>query len=332
MKLPAESFERTVLVRSEAESDPAYGVDPEKRSMQDLLSYGLVVVNKQQGPTSHQFADTVKKVLHVDKAGHSGTLDPNVTGVLVLALANATRVVDVLLKAGKEYVCVLYLHDDVAEEKVRETLASFMGTITQMPPQKSAVKRVLRDREIYYIDILEIEGRRVLFRVGCQAGTYIRKLCTDAAEKMGIKGHMQELVRTKVGQFQDSSWHSLHDLADAYSLWKEKGDETVLRQCILPMERAVLHIPKIWLFDSAVDSVCHGAFLSAPGISQLESGIAVGDQVALLTLKGELIALGVSKMNSQNLLRQEKGVAVGNTRVFMQRGVYPKYEASKDSD
>ncbi len=249
------------------------------------------------------------------------------TGVLVIALAKATRVVDVLLKSGKEYVCVMYLHDEVPEEKIKQTLSSFVGSIEQLPPKKSAVKRVLRTREIYYIEILEIKGRQVLFRVGCQAGTYIRKLCTDAANKMGVKGHMQELVRTRVAHFTDEQWVNLHTLKDAYETWKE-GDDTELKKIILPMEEAVKNIPKVWLADQAIDSVCHGAFLSVPGIVKLESGIETNDLVALLSLKGELVGIGKAKMNSQNMLRQDKGVAVGNTKIFMARGTYPKYEKS----
>jgi len=232
-------------------------------------------------------------------------------------------VVDVLLKSGKEYVCLLYLHEDITEDKIRDTLQFFVGKIEQMPPKKSAVKRQIRTREIYYIDIMEIEGRSVLFRVGCQAGTYIRKLCTDAAEKMSTKGHMQELVRTKVAHFTDNEWVTLHDLKDAF-----EEDKELLKKYILPMETAVQNIPKVWINDKAVDSVCHGAFLSVPGIVKLESNIEVNDTIAIMTLKNELVGIGKAKMNSQNLHKQEKGVAVGNTRIFMERGTYPKYEKS----
>ncbi|HLC22728.1 MAG TPA: PUA domain-containing protein, partial [Candidatus Nanoarchaeia archaeon] len=113
-------------------------------------------------------------------------------------------------------------------------------------------------------------------------------------------------------------------LKDAYEDWKQ-GNETELRKIILPMETAVEHIGKVWLFDSAVDAICHGAFLSVPGIAKLESGIEVGDPVALLSLKGELIAIGTARMNAQNMLMQERGIAVAETKVFMERGTYPKF-------
>ena len=322
---------REVLVRAEADTDSKVGQDPNKRSIKDLLDYGVIVVNKQQGPTSHQIVDYVKNILNISKAGHSGTLDPNVTGVLVVALAKATRTVEYLLKSGKEYVCLMRLHDDVDEDKIREVMLKFVGEIDQFPPKKSAVKRQWRKREIYYLDVLEVNGRDVLFKVGCQAGTYVRKICTDVGDKLGVKAHMQELVRTKVANFSDEDWISLHDLKDAYVKWKEKGDESDLRKVIHPMEIIVEPMPKVWVFDSAVDSLCHGAFLSVPGISKLSSGIERGDKIAVLSLKNELIGIGEVKMNSQNLLRQEKGVAVADLKVFMQRGTYPKYKKDEES-
>jgi len=135
---------------------------------------------------------------------------------------------------------------------------------------------------------------------------------------------MQELVRTKVSHFTYENWISLHDLKDAYEDFKN-GNEKPLKKIIHPFEEAVDSIPKIYVLDSAVDSLCHGAFLSTPGISKLDSDIETGDLVALMTLKNELIGLGVTKMNAQNILRQEKALAVGDLRVFMDRGVYPKF-------
>jgi H/ACA ribonucleoprotein complex subunit 4 len=326
MVLPFEKVEREVFVRSEAETDPTYGQDPNERSVEGLLEYGIITLNKPQGPTSHQIVDFVKKILHLKKAGHSGTLDPNVTGVLVVALEKVTRSIDILLKSGKEYVCLMKVHADLDEKTIREFSETFIGKIEQLPPVKSAVKRQLRTREIYYIEILEIDGRNVLFKVGCQAGTYIRKLCTDWGQAMGTKAHMHELVRTKVAHFTQENWVSLHDLKDAYVEWKEEGDEKLLRKYIQPVEKIVETLPHIWMFDSAVDAVCHGAFLSVPGISKLTSDVNVNDTVALMTLKNELVGIGQAKMNAQNMLRQEKGIAVGNTRIFMPRGTYPKYK------
>ena len=150
-------MEREVLVKKETETDWNYGSDPNKRDIKELINYGIINLNKPSGPTSHQVSDYVQKILGIKKSGHSGTLDPKVTGVLPIALGKATRIVQALLKLGKEYVCLMYLHRPVSEKDIRENVKKFIGKINQLPPIKSAVKRRLRTREIYSFDVLEIE-------------------------------------------------------------------------------------------------------------------------------------------------------------------------------
>jgi len=329
MEFPFEKRKYEVVNRAEEKTNPAWGKAPEQRSIQELLDYGIIVLNKPQGPSSHQVVDFVKQILGLEKAGHSGTLDPNVTGVLVIALGKATRVVEVLLTGGKEYICLMHIHAQVEESLIRKTFKDYMGKIQQMPPKKSAVKRQLRTRELYYLEILEIEGQDILFKVGCEAGTYIRTLCVDLSKKMNSKGHMQELIRSRVCSFTDTQWHSLHDLKDAYEDYKE-GNEQELRKIILPFETAVAHLPKIWISDFAIDSIAHGAFLSVPGIVKLDNDIDIGDTIALLSIKGELVGIADTKMNAQNILHQEKGLAVGETKVFMEPGVYPRYKKNEE--
>jgi len=324
--LPFEKFEREILVKQDAETSSDYGCDPLKRSVELILNFGVINLNKPAGPTSHQVSDYVKKILHVKKAGHSGSLDPNVTGVLPVAIGRATRVVQTLLKAGKEYVCIMHLHDDVSEDAIRNKVSEFTGRISQLPPVKSAVKRRLREREIYYFEILEVDGRDVLFKVGCEAGTYIRKLVHDFGLSLGTRAHMAELVRTKVGPFNDSDWVTLHDLKDAYEFWIENRNEDMLRKVIRPVEDAVAHLPRVWVLDTTVDSIAHGADLHVPGIAKLHSGIEVGNMVAVMTLKNELVCLGKAAMNSQNMLLQDRGLAVSSHKVFMERGIYPRFK------
>jgi len=319
-KLPFEKIKREILIKKETETDWNYGQDPEKRSVEELINYGIININKPSGPTSHQVSEYVQRILNIKKSGHSGTLDPGVTGVLPMALGNATRIVQVLLKAGKEYICLMYLHKPVSEKDIRNNVKKFMGKIKQLPPIKSAIKRRLRTREVYYFNILEIDDQYVLFKIGCQAGTYIRKICSDFGKELKIGAHMVQLVRTKAGPFKDSSWYSLHDLKDAYEFYKE-GKEKQIRKIILPIERAVEHLPKVWVHDSAVDSICHGALLNVPGISKLNH-FDENEDVAVLTLKNELIGLGTAKMLSQYILEKERGLAVKMNKIFMERGVY----------
>lgn len=323
--LPIEKTTREILIKKNVETDPKYGKNPDARSVEELIEYGIININKPQGPTSHQISDYVKKILRIKKAGHSGTLDPNVTGCLPVALDKATRVVQVLLKSGKEYVGLMHLHKDVTKKEILDTANSFIGKISQLPPKKSAVKRQIRQREVYYIQIIEIRDRDILFRIGSEAGFYIRKFCYDFGIKLGTKAHMQQLIRTKVGYFSDKGWHSLYDLKDAYEFYKE-GNEEEIRKVILPFEYATLHLPGIWVLDSAVNPLCHGVDLANPGISKINSGINKGDLVAMFTLKNELIAIGKSILNSQEILEKDKGIAVSIEKTFMPPGIYPVYK------
>ncbi len=324
MKLPFEEVNRRIQIKKQTETSDKFGLNPEQRSVDKLLDYGVVNIDKPAGPTSHQVSSYVKNILKLSKAGHSGTLDPNVTGVLPVALGRSTKIVQALLIAGKEYVCIMHLHDEVPENKIKEVFQEYLGKIMQLPPLKSAVKRQLRERSIYYSEILEIDGRDVLFKVGCEAGTYIRKLCTDIGKSLKTNAHMAELRRTKAGPFNESTSVTLQDLSDAYAYWKEDGNETPIRRCIQPLENAVNHVPKIWVTDYTVNPLCHGAALNVPGIAKLNSGISKDDKVAVMTLKGELIAIGTARLSSDEMMRNNKGLCVLIDAVFMDPGTYPK--------
>lgn len=217
----------------------------------------------------------------------------------------------------------MHLHKTIPQISIHKTAKEFTGKIKQIPPIKSAVKRQLRTREIYYFNILEIDDKEVLFKVGCEAGTYIRKLCFQFGEKLNIGAHMKELVRTKAGPFTDKTWHTLHDLKDAYEFYKQ-GNKKEIRKIILPIEKAIEHLPKVWVLDNCVDTLCHGSDLNIPGISKLNE-FKENETIAVLTLKNELICLGNSVIDSDKILKQEKGKAVKTNKVFMQTGLYFKY-------
>ncbi len=221
-KLPFENIKREILVKKRSRTNNEYGNYPDNRPIEELINYGIINLDKPAGPTSHQCSDYVQKILHIEKAGHSGTLDPKVTGVLPTALGRATRIVQTLLKAGKEYVAVMHLHKLVAGGKLKSVLKEFTGKIKQLPPVRSAVKRKLREKEIYYLELLEMDGQDVLLKIGCEAGTYVRKLIHDIGVKLGCGAHMSELRRTKVACFDEqSNLITLQDLADAYyKIWQ----------------------------------------------------------------------------------------------------------------
>ncbi len=317
---------RDILIKAEDTTDPRYGSDPTNRPIEELLNYGIINLDKTAGPTSHEVTAWVKKILHIDKAGHSGTLDPKVTGVFPIALGRATKILKSFLLAGKEYVCIMHLHDSIPRDKVLSVMKEFVGPIYQRPPLRSSVKRKLRIRHIYYLDILEYHENDILFRVGCEAGTYIRKLCFDIGEALGSGAHMRELRRTRVGIFrEDNTLVTLHDLLDAYIFWKEDNDESYLRNCIQPIEYTIPQFPVIVVRDSAIDALCHGASLTAPGVLKVSTGIQPNTIVAIISLKGELIAMGNSLLTTNQILQAEHGIVVKVDSVFMKPGTYPPW-------
>ena len=321
---PSWEITRTVVTKAEEEPDPSLGCPTDQRPLQQHIKFGILNMDKPPGPTSHEVVAWVKKLLELDKAGHGGTLDPKVTGVLPIALEETTKVVQALLEAGKEYICVMRTHREEEEQRVVETLRLFEGRIYQRPPIRASVKRRLRTRTIYRINYLEGDGRYWLFSVACESGTYIRKLCYDVGEVLGGGAHMHELRRTRSGPFVEDTLITMYDLADAVDILREDGDEGALRRIIHPMETALSLLPKIWIRDSAVEALCTGAALAVPGVLRLESGIKRRDMAAVLTQKGEGVALMRAEMSGGEILGSEHGIAATPLRVLMPRGTYPK--------
>jgi len=345
-KLPFEKA-RKIITRFEEETDPSHGSLPHKRTIKELLDSGVVNLDKPPGPTSTQVVDWIKAILKAKSGGHTGTLDPNVTGCLPIAINNATKVTSALLPAGKEYVVLMHLHEEVPEKEIKKILKEFTGKMYQRPPVKSAVKRDLRIRTIYYNDLIEIKGKDILFKTGCQAGTYIRRLAHDIGVVLGCGAHMQQLRRSRTAGFDEKNITSLQKLSDAYYFYEigsgapghrgaempkeeskkhKNAAETRLRQCLLPLEAALVHLPRIFVSDTCVDALCHGAQLALPGIAKFDSGISKDELVAVYTLKGEGVLLAKALMTSEEMKKKKKGLAVKTERVLMEPGVYPKNE------
>ncbi|MEM4189782.1 MAG: RNA-guided pseudouridylation complex pseudouridine synthase subunit Cbf5 [Candidatus Caldarchaeum sp.] len=238
-------------------------------------------------------------------------------------LGEGTKAAPAVMHSGKEYVCLMELHGDVSDHGLTGAFDFFTGDIYQVPPVRAAVARRPRVRTIYYMELIERDGRMVLFRVGCSGGTYIRKLCHDIGEYLSVGAHMEELRRTRAGPFTEEISHTMLDLYEAWTTYKETGDEREVRKIIRPVEDCVNLLPKIYVLDTAVDAVCHGADLMVAGVSMLDAGVAKGDFVAVLTLKGELVGFGTAAMDSQEMLNSNEGVAVDVTRVVMPRLTYP---------
>jgi H/ACA ribonucleoprotein complex subunit 4 len=305
-------------------TNPEFGVYYDKRSIEQLLEYGLILIDKPPGPTSHEVVAWAKRILELPKIGHSGTLDPQVSGVLPLGLGEGTKALGVLLLGPKEYVGLGRLHSLPSKEKLQQTLDLFKGEIYQKPPQRSSVVRQTRTRTVYELELLEQKERLILLRVMCEAGTYIRKLYYDIGEILGFGSSMIELRRSKVYQFSEEQLVTMHELTDAYYTWKETADSEKLRNIILPIEHTLSEIKSVVIRDSAIDSLCHGAQLAIPGILQISPGLKQNDLVAIYSQKGEIVALAEALLSEPEIKENNKGYAFQTKRIIMKPNTYPK--------
>jgi len=262
---------------------------PGERSVDELLSFGVVNLDKPPGPSAHQVAAWVRDMAGVDRAAHAGTLDPKVTGCLPMLLGDATRMAQVFDDSRKEYVAVLQLHGP-APADFEAVLAEFEGDIYQKPPKKSAVVRRLRSREIFDLEVLELEERRALVRIRCESGTYIRKLCHDVGLALGTGAHMGHLRRAGTDPFDDTDLSTLEDLSDALA-WADEGDTEPLHEVVRPAEDALVELPSATIADSAAREVAEGAPVYAPGLIDVDD-VSQGTLVACYTPAGAAVCLG----------------------------------------
>ena len=312
-----------------------YGYYPNDRPLDILLDYGILLLDKPSGPTSHELVAWTKRILGITKAGHSGTLDPGTTGLLPVGLGDATKALSILLFGPKEYYAVARIHQQKDIDQIDNLLKEFTGEIYQRPPQRSSVKRATRVRKIYEIQRLESADNIILLRVLCEAGTYIRKLIYDIGEVLGTGATMFELRRTRVSVFSEAADKlvRLHDLVDAIETYKETKEEQKIRSIVKPIELALEGVVSVAVKDSAVDALCHGAQVAIPGIVAIDKNLKKGSLVGIYTLKGEIIALGEANMNSEEIKQNDKGIAFNIKRLIMKPDTYPRcWKTSKKSE
>jgi H/ACA ribonucleoprotein complex subunit 4 len=212
-----------------------------------LLNFGIIIVDKPTGPTSFSISDYVRKKLNLSKTSHFGTLDPQVTGVLPIALGRACKLTGTFLGHDKIYMGIMHTHKEQDVKELQKIInESFIGTIKQTPPKKSRVKRQERERDIIRFELLEVgENKKdFLFISEVQGGTYIRKLCSDLGEKIG-GAHMLELRRTQAGIFDESQAVKLYDFEKAVDEYKN-GNPKLLEKMIIPAEEAIKKVIKCY--------------------------------------------------------------------------------------
>jgi len=304
------------------------GHSPLRRPIADYVRYGVINLDKPANPSSHEVVAWIKKILRVEKTGHSGTLDPKVTGCLIVCIDRATRLVKSQQGAGKEYVGIFRLHAPLDDEsKLGRAMELLTGALFQRPPLISAVKRQLRIRTIYDSKLIEFDPKRRLgvFWVSCEAGTYIRTLCVHLGLLIGTGGHMQELRRVRSGAMgEENGMVTMHDVMDAQWVYDNQQDETYLRRVIKPLEALLVKHKRVVVKDSAVNAVCYGAKLMIPGLLRFEDSIEVGEEIVIMTTKGEGVALGIAEMTTAVMATCDHGVVARIKRVIMERDTYPR--------
>lgn len=304
------------------------GYSPLGRPIDVLKKYGVINLDKPSNPSSHEVVAWIKRILKVDKTGHSGTLDPKVTGCLITCINNATRLVKAQQSAGKEYVAVVKLHGKIDKvKKLEKALETLTGAVFQRPPLISAVKKELRVRTIYETKLLEYDEKRDMgiFWVSCEAGTYIRTLCVHIGYLLGCGAHMAELRRVRSGALkEDKSMVTMHDVKDAQWHFEQYGKEEYLRRVIMPLEILLTTYPRIVVKDTSINAVCYGAQLMLPGVLRYESNIECGQEIILISTKGEAVALAIAQMTTSTIATCDHGIVARTKRVIMDRDTYDK--------
>lgn len=305
-----------------------HGSSPLNRDIKEYIKSGFINLDKPSNPSSHEVVAWIKRILKVDKTGHSGTLDPKVTGCLIVCIDRTTRLVKSQQSAGKEYVAIFKLHSPVESvSKVRQGLEKLRGALFQRPPLISAVKRQLRVRTVYDSKLLDYDESRNMgvFWVSCEAGSYIRTMCVHLGLILGVGGQMLELRRVRSGiQTERDNIVTMHDVLDAMYLYENHKDESMLRRVIRPLEGLLINHKRIIMKDSSINAVCYGAKIMLPGVLRYEDGIEIDQEIVICTTKGEAICLAIAQMTTATMASCDHGVVAKIKRVIMERDTYPR--------
>ena len=312
------------LLDPEASSDPKHGCDPEMRDVEARLAAGWLLIDKPAGPSSHQVSAWARDMLGLDKMGHGGTLDPFATGALMLLTGGAMRLTSRILKGGKQYVGVIRIPADTSEEDLAEGIKNLTGRIHNVPPKESAVKIQVRQRTINSFDLIERDERLVLISIDCEAGTYIRTMARDLGLFLGGPVELIELRRSRTSEHLESEAVTMHQLADAIHLWREHDQPEAMLRLVQPVETLLDSLPRIVVKDGAAAALAHGAPLARPGVVSIDLSASEGDEVLVVTMKGEAVSLATMRVDGDAVESMKSGEIARSNTVLMSTEVYPK--------
>ncbi|MBN1170340.1 RNA-guided pseudouridylation complex pseudouridine synthase subunit Cbf5 [Candidatus Micrarchaeota archaeon] len=253
------------------------------------LKNSVIIVDKPPGHTSHEITTFVKKITGVSRAGHAGTLDPQVSGVLPVALGRATKLLRYIAGKDKTYTGIIKFREEQTKETVLELFEQFTGELTQTPPKISAVRKIPRKRTVHYLRLIELNGRFGLFEAKVDAGTYIRTLCEDIGKKCG-GARMEELRRTAVGNINEEQCVKMHEIIDAVYYYK-KGNSGYLEKMLIAPEK-LIDLPKVFIKESALENVLNGAQIMEPAI--LKNDGKLGGKVAIYC-NDRFVGIGITE-------------------------------------
>ena len=287
-----------------------------------LASGAFLLVDKPRGPSSHQVTAWARDLLGVETAGHAGTLDPNVSGLLWIGVGPALKLLPLVLEFPKRYIAAVLLHGPVARKELERVLAEFAGPVYQTPPVRSAVKRERRIRSIHRLHLIEADRTSLLLDIVADSGTYVRTLAVDLGEALGVGGNLLELRRVATGPFEERRSVPLSALADAAAL-RAAGDPAPLLALLHPIEEVWREFPTVVLKDGAASAVAHGSGLASGGILAIPKPFARGAHVVLLSRTGALVATGIAHHDSKEISGVRHGWVIGETRVFVDPARFP---------
>lgn len=300
---------------------------------------GLLLVNKEKGMTSHDVVTRIREIFHLSRVGHTGTLDPKATGLLLILLGKATKLTPFLQRLDKTYrgkmvfgVSTDSLDEEgslledkdasnLTKEKIEEILQKFVGKISQVPPMFSAVhfkgkrlyelarqgikvERLPREVEIFWLNLLNFESGRhpeAEFELRCSGGTYVRSLCSEIGKLLGYGAYQSTLTRLRIGSFSLESASTLSEI-------KNKVNEGEAEKSILSSAEALPHLPLLRVRQEAEKLIKWGQPLYLAHLKEIPINLEKGDKVRLCSLDGRLLAVSVSLQNSSHFDKNKAGL------------------------
>ena len=314
----------TIILDDAAVTDDAIGAYPDQKTIEQRLESGFFLLDKGAGPTSHQVAAWVRDMLGLPRLGHGGTLDPFATGVLPLMSGKAMRLTKQILEHDKTYIAVFQFKNEIEQDALNAVMEQLTGRIYNVPPEISAVRVQVRTRKVHDFTLLDQSAKRIVARIRCEAGTYIRTMARDMGLFLDQPVELKELRREDSGRFTLDDCVQLHDIADAIWLWKECNEGEALLRMLHPTEKLLAGLPRIVVKDSAVAALAHGAPLLRPGIVSIPSNLSSGQNVLVTSLKGEAVCFVKVNCDSESITNMEKGEIARPSAVLMNDDVYPR--------